>query len=234
MTSSLSTLATCRTAESVITELHTVPTAQVGCSHLLAQLRHRIEVQVVERDDPRATVALVVADGVDETTLRTVRRLHRERGLSVVLIIGILEPHSLLSIVEAGVCAALPRADATAERVVRAVQAAARRHGARPAQVLAHRVDARPRPHGTDPRTLTSAGRAVRPAAPLGLSESGLSRRERAVLELVADGRSTREIALTLNYSERTIKNVLQDLTTRLQLRNRTQAVAYALRNGWI
>jgi len=111
MTSSLSTLATCRTAESVITELHTVPTAQVGCSHLLAQLRHRIEVQVVERDDPRATVALVVADGVDETTLRTVRRLHRERGLSVVLIIGILEPHSLLSIVEAGVCAALPRAD---------------------------------------------------------------------------------------------------------------------------
>ena len=35
-------------------------------------------------------------------------------------------------------------------------------------------------------------------------------------------------------YSERTVKNVLHDLTTRLQLRNRTHAVAYAVREGLI
>lgn len=58
--------------------------------------------------------------------------------------------------------------------------------------------------------------------------------RERDVLILVADGHSTREVARRLCYSERTIKNILQDLTTRFGLRNRTQAVAWALRNGWI
>ena len=71
--------------------------------------------------------------------------------------------------------------------------------------------------------------------APLrGYSFTGLTDRERTVLQLLADGLSTRAVALRLSYSERTIKTVIQDLTLRLQLRNRTQAVAYALRNGWI
>ena len=61
-----------------------------------------------------------------------------------------------------------------------------------------------------------------------------LSSREADVLRLVAEGRDTSEIAEELCYSERTVKNVLHDLTTRLQLRNRTHAVAYALREGLI
>ena len=63
---------------------------------------------------------------------------------------------------------------------------------------------------------------------------AGLTTREREVLSLIADGLSTREVAAELAYSERTIKGVLQDVTARLQLRNRTQAVAYAVRKGWI
>ena len=70
---------------------------------------------------------------------------------------------------------------------------------------------------------------AVLPARP-----QPLRARELDVLALVADGLSTREVARTLAYSERTIKNILQDLTTRFGLRNRTQAVAWALRNGLI
>ena len=61
-----------------------------------------------------------------------------------------------------------------------------------------------------------------------------LRQREHDVLELLAEGNSTREIAQQLCYSERTIKNVVQDITTRLRVRNRTQAVAYAVRHGWI
>lgn len=64
--------------------------------------------------------------------------------------------------------------------------------------------------------------------------EARVTRRERQVLALLAEGHSTREVAQRLAYSERTIKNVLQEFTTRLQLRNRTQAVAYAVRRGWI
>lgn len=75
------------------------------------------------------------------------------------------------------------------------------------------------------------------PSAPFPIRRamaSGPSPRERDVLTLLADGYSTREIAQRLCYSERTIKNVLQDFNARLQLRNRTQAVAYAVRRGWI
>lgn len=61
-----------------------------------------------------------------------------------------------------------------------------------------------------------------------------LTQREQGVLTLLADGLSTREVAMRMSYSERTIKKILQDLSDRLHLRNRTHAVAYALRSGWL
>ena len=54
------------------------------------------------------------------------------------------------------------------------------------------------------------------------------------MLRLIADGYSTAEIAQQLCFAERTIKNVLQAVTGRWQVRNRSQAVAYALREGLI
>lgn len=69
---------------------------------------------------------------------------------------------------------------------------------------------------------------------PQGMHLNGLSDREIDVLRLVADGHSTSEIAAQLCYSERSIKNVIQGITTRLNLRNRSHAVAYAMRQGLI
>jgi DNA-binding CsgD family transcriptional regulator len=54
------------------------------------------------------------------------------------------------------------------------------------------------------------------------------------VLRLVADGLDTSEIAERLSYSERTIKNIIHDVTTRFHLRNRSHAVAFAVRQGLI
>jgi DNA-binding NarL/FixJ family response regulator len=67
---------------------------------------------------------------------------------------------------------------------------------------------------------------------PHGLTSSGLERREVDVLRLLAEGLGTPEIATKLCYSERTVKNIIHGVLTRLQLRNRTQAVAYAVRTG--
>jgi DNA-binding NarL/FixJ family response regulator len=84
-------------------------------------------------------------------------------------------------------------------------------------------------------RLLAQMGRLHRQVlAPRGLTFSGLSEREITVLKLVADGLDTAEVANQLFYSERTVKNVIHDVTTRLNLRNRTHAVAYAVRQGLI
>ena len=63
---------------------------------------------------------------------------------------------------------------------------------------------------------------------------SRLSTREQEVLRLVADGHPIREVAQRLCYSERTIKNVIHDVVTKLNVRTRSQAVAQAVREGLI
>lgn len=58
--------------------------------------------------------------------------------------------------------------------------------------------------------------------------------RARQVLELLAEGLSTREIAVRMSYSERTIKKLITTLEERFHARNRAQVVAQAIRRGLI
>ncbi|MGW1468187.1 response regulator transcription factor [Streptomyces sp. NPDC002308] len=71
-----------------------------------------------------------------------------------------------------------------------------------------------------------------RDECPTGLLPVELSQRELDVLQLLAEGMDTVEIANKLSYSERLIKSVIQAVIKRLDLRNRTHAVAYAIRMG--
>lgn len=61
-----------------------------------------------------------------------------------------------------------------------------------------------------------------------------LTAREQRVLAMIAEGHPTREVAEQLCYSERTVKNVLHDIVTKLNARSRSQAVAHAVRDGLI
>ena len=65
-------------------------------------------------------------------------------------------------------------------------------------------------------------------------SAARLTDREQQVLALIAAGHPTREVAQQLCYSERTVKNVLHDVVTKLNARSRSQAVAFAVREGLI
>lgn len=58
--------------------------------------------------------------------------------------------------------------------------------------------------------------------------------RELEILRLMADGYNTTEIAANLHLSERSIKLAVYGMTSRLNLRNRSHAVARALRIGAI
>jgi two-component system nitrate/nitrite response regulator NarL len=61
---------------------------------------------------------------------------------------------------------------------------------------------------------------------------SGLTPREHAVLELAAEGLSTREIATRLNLASATIKTHLQSIYHKLDAPDRASAVAAAIRRG--
>ena len=61
-----------------------------------------------------------------------------------------------------------------------------------------------------------------------------LTTRELEVLALVAGGLRNREIAQTLAVSEQTVKNHLSTVLHKFGVPNRTQAVAYAVRHGWL
>ncbi len=188
----------------------------------LSQLRGYPEIDLREESDTGpGRVALFIADTLDEAALTRLRRLVRSEGGRAVLVVGALREAELLDVIECGVGAIVWRGEATAPRLMQAVVAAARGDGDLPADLIGRLVEQ----VGTLHRS--AAGR-------VGVHASGLAPREVDVLRLVAEGLDTGEIAGKLSYSERTVKNVMHGLTTRLHLRNRAHAVAHALREGYI
>lgn len=61
-----------------------------------------------------------------------------------------------------------------------------------------------------------------------------LSDREVEVLQSVAEGKSNKEIADALTISEKTVKAHLRSIFRKLEVGDRAQAVAYAMRRGWV
>lgn len=59
-----------------------------------------------------------------------------------------------------------------------------------------------------------------------------LTRREREVLRLVAEGGSNKHVAATLFITEQTVKYHLQNAFRKLDVANRTEASAWAHRSG--
>jgi DNA-binding NarL/FixJ family response regulator len=61
-----------------------------------------------------------------------------------------------------------------------------------------------------------------------------LSNREVQVLDYIAKGNSNKEIAKAMNISDQTVKNHITSIMRKLAVNDRTQAVVYAMRQGWI
>ena len=192
------------------------PVSEAG---IIAQLRYRPEVELAD-DNAGAAVVIVVVDEVDEVATRMVD-VSLQHQSQVAVVVTRLDDAGMFAALEAGACGLLRRSEASPDSLVGLIQAAAKGAGSVPPDLLG--------------RLLNQLGRLQRQVlAPRGITMSGLSGREIEVLRLVADGYETSEIAGRLAYSERTIKNVIHDVTSRLRLRNRTHAVAWAVREGLI
>ena len=158
------------------------------------------------------SVAVVLVDVLDASTVSRLRGLVADLDKRVVLVVGELDEAQVGMVLDVGARTVVLRHQLTAERLVKAVEAAARGEGDPPPRLLAQ----------------------VRGTQRKGRPPSEPTERELGVLRLVADGLDTREIAERLAYSERTVKGVLYDVMARKHWRNRAHAVAVAVREGYI
>jgi DNA-binding NarL/FixJ family response regulator len=190
-----------------------------------ACLRSRPDMCVVPvRSHAQAQVALILVRWVTDEALSWMQRFaqaSRNEDPRFVLVGDGMREHQLLRAVTHGVVSVVPRQQADFERVVQEIRG-----------VHEGRADLPDMAVGW----LIKQIRAVRKDVldPNGLTAAGLETREVEVLRLLADGLGTAQIATQLNYSERTVKNIIHGVLTRLKLRNRVQAVAFALRTGAI
>ncbi len=197
----------------------TDPLSRAG---LVSQLRSSGGFTIAPDDDPPDdAVALLVTDELDDATATVVRTLRARGHTRIVALLGRIDDRALLLAAETGVTGIVRRSDATAAVLAAAIRAAVAGDATLPPDLLG--------------RLLRQVGALQRQVlSPRGLTLSGLSERETGVLRLLAEGCDTAEVGRRLFYSERTVKNIIHDVTSRLELRNRTQAVAYAIKQGLI
>jgi DNA-binding NarL/FixJ family response regulator len=190
---------------------------------VMQQLRHRPEVQLLteEAETAEAAVSLVVVDGLTEAAVQRLQQLRRTTHSRTGLIVSRFENGALQRVIECGVGAVMRRGEASPDKLVHLVTALAKGEGVMPGDLLSELLD-----------HVGTLQRSTR--GPRGLSLSALTTREAEMLRLVSEGFDTSEIAAKTSYSERTVKNVLHEIATRLGLRNRAHAVGYALRHGLI
>lgn len=148
------------------------------------------------------------------TTLRRAVRLAEGNTTHLVATVRDVDEKAVREIVDAGVGAVLPHRTLTPDTLITSLRAVVAGTVTLPGDMLARLL-----------RHVTQTSH---------LGPTGLNPRERSVLRLLADGMDTRGIAEDLCFSERTVKNVVHDVLTKLNCRTRAQAVAVATREGVI
>ncbi len=189
-----------------------------GLALALADLGHTIEaaattpseaMEAIDRREPDALlVDLHFPDGSGLDVARWVSARHPR--VTVVAMTGSDDPTLLTAALESGVRGYVRKAQRI-ERIAEALERAASGELAVDQELL------------TMVRSRRTAGeRSSTAASPLGT----LTARERRVLRLLAEGRSTAEMGAALGISLSTVKTHVQSVFVKLQVHSRLQAVA--------
>jgi DNA-binding NarL/FixJ family response regulator len=129
---------------------------------------------------------------------------------------------AVVEAIVAGACGYILK-DATHEEIVGAVRATAAGDCVVSPQIAGHLLK-RIREHDVSVTTgSVEAAAAIR---------ANLTERELEIFELLASGKSSREIGCELSLSENTVKNHVASILAKLQLDNRIQAAVQAVRSG--
>ncbi len=167
-------------------------------------------VAIAPAADPD-TVVLVAAPTVDEALAVCGRSV---AGRHLLVVADTFSAAEASRAVRAGVGGLLQSAHATPERLADTLRSLRDGDGRLPHELLVRILGSGVAPRRTSPPVLTE--------------------RQVTVLRLMADGLDNVSIARSLSCSGHTVKNVVYELMTRLDARNRAHAVASAVRSGLI
>ncbi|MGE3797963.1 MAG: response regulator transcription factor [Thermomicrobiales bacterium] len=175
-----------------------------------------------------AMVDVIVLDAAlgAESGIELTRQLRRRFPQTAILVLTeFAEDEQLFQAIRAGAAAYAPKQIAAAD-LAEMIRAVASGHYVINDSVLS-------RPHVAS-RVLNQ----FRELAVMDESADGvfspLTPREIEILDRVAQGNSNKEIAFNLGISDQTVKNHITSILRKLAVNDRTQAVIYALKHGWI
>jgi two-component system NarL family response regulator len=155
-------------------------------------------------------------NGVEAT-----REIKRENPhIGVVVLTMYAEDEYIFDLVKAGATGYLLK-DADSSQIVKAIRAIAEGESLIHPSVASKILNE---------FSLLAAGKGRKP----GRLEHDLTDREITVLELVAEGKTNKEIANVLDLSEKTVKNHVRNIFHKLHVYDRTQAAIHAIRKGLI
>jgi two-component system, NarL family, response regulator DegU len=180
--------------------------AEAGGGEEAVRLADELTPDVVLMD-----VTMPDVDGVEAA--RRIRSEHSD--VQVVMLTMHADQDVITSAIRAGACGYLVK-DCSTDEIAGAVRAAAADETTLSPGIAASMLDEVRR---LDEPSTAEADRVV-------------SRREEEVLQLIADGCSTPEVASRLYISQKTVKNHLASIYQKLDARDRTQAVLQAVRMG--
>jgi len=207
---------------------------RVGIRGIL-QMEPDLEV-VAEADDPRTDVEQALAVNPDVVLMdlslpapggiETTQRVKRELPAAAIVVLSTEEDEdALFESIKAGAAAFVLKDIAPDDLVMVIRRVVAGEY------LINDKVFSRPAVASRVLKEFRELAVYGQEAAPI---FAPLSPREVEILDNIAQGMTNKQVAYALSISEQTVKNHMSSILRKLSVNDRTQAVVYAMRQGWI
>jgi DNA-binding NarL/FixJ family response regulator len=207
---------------------------RVGMRNILEQ-EPDFEI-IAEADDSRSAIDAAIATSPDVVLMdlslpapggiETTQRIRRELASAAIIVLAVEEDEdALFESIKAGAAAFILK-DIAPEDLVTII-----RRVVSGEYLINDKVSSKPAVASRVLKEFRELAVYGQEAAPI---FAPLSPREVEILDNIAQGMTNKQVAYALSISEQTVKNHMSSILRKLSVNDRTQAVVYAMRQGWI